>query len=147
MSESKSIICCKKCFSECILCTSLYIFCAFYIIFLIYIPFTIYISYLLIKNFDKNNVLWHNILISTIITNISNYSSVFCNKKKKCIYIYSLNSTINGLLSTTTLILIEHYSINNVLYDVAIIQMIVQYLLVLFNLLMLYYHYTCNYIC
>ena len=143
MSKSKSIISCKNCFSDCILCTSLYMFCAFYIIFLIYIPFTIYIIYLLGKNFDKNNVLWYNILISTI----SNYSCVFCNKKKKCEYIYSLNSTINGLLATTTLILTEHYYINDVLYNIAIIEMITQYFLVLFNLLILYYHYTCNFIC
>lgn len=144
---SKSIISCKGCFSDCILCTSLYMFCVFYIIFILYIPFTIYISYLLGKHFDSNNILWYNVLISTIITNASNFTTVFCNTKKKCEYIYSVNSTVNGLLSTTTLILTEHYYINNSLYDIAVIEMITQYFLVLFNLLMLYYHYTCNHIC
>ena len=71
----------------------------------------------------------------------------FVIQKKKCEYIYSVNSTVNGLLATTTLILTEHYYINNSLYDIAVIEMITQYFLVLFNLLMLYYHYTCNYIC
>lgn len=114
---------------------------------MLYLPFTIYIIYLLGDNFDSNNILWYNILLSTIITNIINFSTIFCYKKKNCEFIYSLNSTINVLLGTTTLILIEHYYINNKLHNIAILQIIVQYFLVLFNLLMLYYHYTCNYIC
>ena len=53
---SKSIISCKGCFSDCILCTSLYMFCVFYIIFILYIPFTIYISYLSYLNPNSHEI-------------------------------------------------------------------------------------------
>jgi len=96
--------------------------------------------------YDNINLLWYNLLVSIIVTNITNYS-IFIQKSKKdyTIELLSFNSCINCILSSGTLANVLHNDYDdNSLYTCILITMISQYVLMICDLFLINMHYMCK---
>lgn len=127
--------------------------CTFFMYFICFINF---IGFLLLSFFsivilaiNDINLLWINLLISIIITNTTNFSVILTNHKKKCnITLIILNSLINCILSTLTIINVSHYDYDdNLLYKCLIATLISQYIFMVCDLFLINMHYICGKLC
>ena len=133
--------------SETLICITFYMYFIYNIDFLFFILISIYGIVLLCIN--DINLLWFNLLTSIVITNITNFSLVCVNDKKKCnIKLITLNSIINCILSTVTIINIYHHNYdNNLLYDCIIIVLSLQYIFMICDIFLINMHFVCDNIC
>ena len=134
--ENDSIICCTF---------FMYILC--FINFIGFLLLSVFSIVLLALN--DINLLWINLLISIIITNTTNFSVILTNDKKKCnITLIILNSLINCILSTLTIINVSHYNYDdNLLYKCLIVTLISQYVFMVCDLFLINMHYICGKLC
>lgn len=133
--------------SETLICITFYMYFIYIIDFLLFIVLSIYGIVLLCIN--DINLLWYNLLTSIVVTNITNFSLVCVNDKKKCnIKLIGLNSIINCVLSTLTIINIYHHNYaDNLLYNCIVIVLSSQYIFMLCDLFLINMHYICDSIC
>jgi len=133
--------------SETLICITFYMYFIYIIDFILFILLSIYAIVLLCIN--DVNLLWFNLLTSIVITNLTNFSIICVNDKKKCnIKLITLNSIINCILSTGTLINIYHHNYdNNLLYKCIIIILSTQYIFMICDLFLINMHYICDNIC
>jgi len=133
--------------SNTLICITFYMYFIYIIDFLLFIILSIYGIVLLCIN--DINLLWFNLLISIVITNISNFSLVYVNDKKKCnLKLITLNSIINCILSSATIINIYHHNYDdNLLYNCMIIVLSSQYIFMICDLFLINMHYICDNIC
>ena len=133
--------------SETLICITFYMYFIYIIDFLLFLLISVYGIVLLCIN--DINLLWFNLLTSIVITNITNFSLVCANDKKKCnIKLITLNSIINCILSTGTIINIYHHNYdNNLLYDCIIIVLSSQYIFMICDIFLINMHFVCDNIC
>ena len=146
--SNKITECSKKIIeSETLICITFHMYFIYIIDFILFILLSIYGIVLLCIN--DVNLLWFNLLTSIVITNITNFSIICVNEKKNCnIKLITLNSIINCILSTCTIINILHHNYDdNLLYHFIVIVLSSQYIFMICDLFLINMHYICGNIC
>lgn len=132
--------------NQCVNCITFHMFLIYCLCSILYVALSLYGIVLLCIN--DINLLWLNLLISIIITNITNVSILIINDKKCCIKTLLFNSSINCILSTGTIINISHHNYDdNLLYNCMIIILTSQYIFMVCDLFLINLHYICDKIC
>ena len=129
--------------NQCVVCITCHMFFIYCIACILYVVTSLYGTVLLCLN--DINLLWLNLLISIIITNITNVSILIIDDKKTSIKTLFFSSSLNCILSSGTIINIFHHNYDdNLLYNCMIIILTLQYIFMVCDLFLINLHYICD---